>query len=72
MNSHAFRMLSLTLGLAGLGAVPKYSTEQFASIFRQVAREKRRRSGATSRLFAGELAEKRREMRSVAIFRDSP
>jgi hypothetical protein len=37
---------------------------QFASIFRQVVREKRRHSGSMSRLFAGELAEKRREMRN--------
>jgi len=55
-----------------LGAAPKYSTEQFVVILRQLAREKRRHSGAMSRLFAGELAEKRREVRSVAIFRNSP
>jgi hypothetical protein len=41
---------------------PVALTTQFASIFRRVAREKRRHSGALSRLFAGELAEKRREM----------
>jgi len=52
--------------------LPHASTEQFAVILRQVAREKRRHSGAMSRLFAGELAEKRREVRSVAIFKDSP
>jgi hypothetical protein len=44
-------------------AEPPSPTEQFASIFRQIAREKRRHSGSMSRLFAGELAEKRREMR---------
>jgi len=57
---------------SGALGLTEYSTEQFASIFRQVGREKRRHSGAMSRLFAGELAEKRREMRSVAIFRDTP
>jgi hypothetical protein len=47
--------------------IPRDSFEvivQFASIFRQVAREKRRHSGSMSRLFAGELAEKRGEMRN--------
>jgi hypothetical protein len=38
----------------GLGGVPRYSTEPFASIFRRIAREKRRHSGSMSRLFAGE------------------
>src|SRR5262245_10904186 len=52
--------------------VCNYSTEQFASIFRQLGRENRRHSGAMSRLFAAALAEKRREMRRVAIVRDTP
>ena len=55
-----------------LGSVFQQSTEQFASIFRQIGREKRRHSGAMSRLFAAELAEKRRNMRSVASSENTP
>jgi hypothetical protein len=64
-------LLLLGAGRTG-GGVRGYSTEQFASIFRQIARKKRRHSGSLSRLFAGELAEKRREMRSVAMSWDTP